>query len=90
MPAARRSVRSADTQSRSSRFSVVIVTTDELVQPEAEAYLAADYDLRVLATWDELIALVKKQPPEAVLLDIDIIGERPQEGVSALSEFACA
>jgi two-component system response regulator PilR (NtrC family) len=65
----------------------VIVTTDELVQPEAEAYLAADYDLRVLATWDELIALVKKQPPEAVLLDIDIIGERPQEGVSALSEL---
>jgi DNA-binding NtrC family response regulator len=87
MPAARRSVRSADTQSLSSRFSVVIVTTDELVQPEAEAYLAADYDLRVLATWDELIALVKKQPPEAVLLDIDIIGERPQEGVSALSEL---
>ena len=80
-------MRSADTQSRSSRFSVVIVTTDELVQPEAEAYLAADYDLRVLATWDELIALVKKQPPEAVLLDIDIIGERPQEGVSALSEL---
>jgi DNA-binding NtrC family response regulator len=80
-------MRGADTQSLSSRFSVVIVTTDELVQPEAEAYLAANYDLRVLATWDELIALVKKQPPEAVLLDIDIIGERPQEGVSALSEL---
>jgi DNA-binding NtrC family response regulator len=69
------------------RFLVVIVTTDEFVRPEAEAYLANDYDLRVLASWDALISLVKKQPPEAVLLDIDIIGERPDEGVAALAEL---
>jgi two-component system response regulator PilR (NtrC family) len=65
----------------------VIVTNDERVRPEAEAYLAADYDLRVLPTWDELITLVKKLPPDTVLLDIDVIGERPDEGVSALSEL---
>jgi DNA-binding NtrC family response regulator len=75
------------TQFLSSRFSIVIVTTDELVRPEAEVYLAADYDLRVLPAWDELITLVKKHPPDAVLLDIDIIGQRPDEGVSALSEL---
>jgi DNA-binding NtrC family response regulator len=80
-------MRGAPNQSLPSRFSIVIVTTDELVRPEAEAYLAAGYDLRVLPTWDELITLVKKQPPEAVLLDIDIIGQRPDEGVSALSEL---
>jgi DNA-binding NtrC family response regulator len=71
----------------SSRISIVIVTNDERVRPEAEAYLAADYDLRVLPTWDELITLVKKLPPDTVLLDIDVIGERPDEGVSALSEL---
>jgi len=80
-------MRAAASQSQPFRFSVVIVTTDEFVQPEAEVYLSADYELRVLATWDALISLVKKHPPEAVLLDIDIIGERPDEGVAALAEL---
>jgi DNA-binding NtrC family response regulator len=80
-------MRLTSAQSPPSRVSIVIVTTDELVQPEAEAYLAADYELRVLSTWDALISLVKRQPPEAVLLDIDIIGERPDEGVAALAEL---
>jgi len=74
-------------QSQPSQCSIVVVTTDELVRPEAEATLAGDYDLRVLSTWDALISLVKKQPPEAVLLDIDIIGERQDEGVAALAEL---
>ena len=69
------------------RYSINIVTTDPRVRPEAEACLAADYDLRFLTTWNELISLVKKEPPHAVLLDIDVIGERPDEGVSALSEL---
>jgi DNA-binding NtrC family response regulator len=73
--------------SRSSRFTIVIVTTDALVEPEAETYLAVDHDVFLLPTWDELIRLVKKQPPDAVLLDIDIIGQRPDEGISALGEL---
>jgi DNA-binding NtrC family response regulator len=80
-------MRSTASQPPPFRFSIVIVTTDERVQPEAEAYLAEDYELRVLSTWDALISLVKRHPPEAVLLDIDIIGERPDEGVAALAEL---
>jgi two-component system response regulator PilR (NtrC family) len=72
---------------QANRFSVVMVTTDETARPEAEACLGADYDFRILATWNELIALVKKHPPHAVLLDIDVIGEQSDEGVSALSEL---
>lgn len=74
-------------QLSSSRISMVVVTNDERVRPEAEAYLAADYDLSVLQSWDQLMAVVKKQPPDAVLLDIDVIGEHPDEGVSALAEL---
>jgi DNA-binding NtrC family response regulator len=70
-----------------SRISMVIVTNDELVRPEAEAYLAADYDLHVLPSWEKLIAVVKKHPPDIVLLDIDVIGQHSDEGVSALSEL---
>jgi DNA-binding NtrC family response regulator len=70
-----------------SRYSVVIVTTDELVRPEAETYLAADYDLRVLQTWDELMALIKRELPDAIFLDIDTVGERSEDGISALAKL---
>ena len=70
-----------------SRFSIVIVTNDELVRSEAEAYLSADYDLRILPTWNALIKRVKEDPPHAVLLDIDVVGERPDEGISTLTEL---
>jgi DNA-binding NtrC family response regulator len=66
---------------------VVIVTTDDLVRPEAEAYLAGGYDLQLLQTWDELLARVMKQPPDAVCLDIDTIGEGSEDGIRALNEL---
>jgi DNA-binding NtrC family response regulator len=65
----------------------VIVTTDERVRPEAETYLAGEHDLCVLQTWDELIALMKKRTPDAVLLDLDTVGERSQDGINALGEL---
>ena len=78
---------SAAVERQPSRFSVVIVTTDEAVRPEAETHLAADYDVDVFAAWNELITRVKKNAPDAILLDIDVIGEQPDEGVTALSEL---
>jgi DNA-binding NtrC family response regulator len=63
------------------------VTTDERVSPEAETYLAPDYDLRMLQTWDELLALIKREPPDAIFLDIDTIGEHSKDGIAALAEL---
>ncbi len=71
----------------SARLGITIVTTDESVRPEAEAYLSEEYELRVLTSWEALISLVKRHPPDAVLLDIDVIGERQDQGVSALAEL---
>jgi DNA-binding NtrC family response regulator len=70
-----------------SLYSVAIVTTDELVRPEAETHLTPDYNLHVLQTWDELMALLKKDPPDAIFLDIDTVGESSQDGVAALAEL---
>ena len=70
-----------------ARYSVVVVTTDDLVPPEAERYLAGNYDLSLLRTWDELSALTMKQCPDAVLLDIDTVGERSEQGIAALGEL---
>jgi len=80
-------MRSAVVRTLPSRYSVVIVTTDELVRPEAEAYLAPGYDLCVLQTWDELLALINTGPPDAIFLDIDTVGERSEDGISALAEL---
>src|SRR5271156_370493 len=70
-----------------SLYSVAIVTTDELVRPEAETHLTPDYNLHVLQTWDELMSLIKKDPPDAIFLDIDTVGETSQDGVAALAEL---
>jgi DNA-binding NtrC family response regulator len=69
------------------RWAVVIVTTDERVRPEAEAYLAGENDLHLLQTWDELAALIKKRPPDAVLLDLDTVGDRSQDGINASEDL---
>jgi DNA-binding NtrC family response regulator len=80
-------MRAAAAQTLHSRYRVVIVTTDELVRPEAKTYLAAEYDLRVVQTWDDLRALVKKELPDAIFLDIDTVGERTEDGIAALAEL---
>ena len=69
------------------RFSVVIVTTDERVRPEAEAYLSGEHNLLVLQTWDQLIALINKQPLDCVLLDLDTVGENSKDGITAVGEL---
>src|SRR5580693_5962877 len=80
-------MRPATARNLASRYCVVIVTGDELVGPEAETYLAPDYDLHMLRTWDELLAFVKKQSPDAILLDIDTVGDDSEQGITALAEL---
>jgi DNA-binding NtrC family response regulator len=77
----------AAVRSEPSRYSVFVVTTDEQVGPEAATHLNSDYDLRMMKTWDELLTAYKKQAPSAVLLDIDTIAERTEDGIAALAEL---
>jgi DNA-binding NtrC family response regulator len=80
-------VRATSPRVEPARFTVVMVTTDERVRPEATTYLADDHDLLLLQTWDDLAALVAKQPPDAVLLDLDTVGENSKDGITALREL---
>jgi DNA-binding NtrC family response regulator len=65
----------------------IVVTTDEQVPPEAEAHLGSGYELDLIQTWDELTGRIKKSSPDAVLLDVDIVGETTEHGVAAMSEL---
>ncbi|HZP62902.1 MAG TPA: sigma-54 dependent transcriptional regulator [Terriglobales bacterium] len=80
-------MRAAAARALPSTYSVVIVTTDELVGPEAETQFASDYDLHLLRTWPELVLFLKKQAPDAILLDIDTVGERSDDGIAGLAEL---
>jgi two-component system response regulator PilR (NtrC family) len=68
-------------------YSFFLITTDEMVGPEAETYLSSDYDVHIFRTWDEVVAAHKKQTPQAILLDIDTIAGRSEDGVAALAEL---
>lgn len=71
----------------SSPARVLILTSDESVPPEAEAHLSAEFDLRILRSWAELLSATKKQPVGAVILDVDVVGENPDEALAALTEL---
>ena len=70
-----------------SRFRVVVVTTDEGLRAEADSCLSPGYDLVQRETWDEVLALVRKQPPDTIFLDLDTVGETTKDGIAALAEL---
>ncbi|HKC70939.1 MAG TPA: sigma 54-interacting transcriptional regulator, partial [Terriglobales bacterium] len=67
--------------------AVAIVTTDELVGPEAATYLDSAYQLQMLQTWDELQAMLQEVSLDAILLDLDTLGESSDVGVAAMREL---
>jgi DNA-binding NtrC family response regulator len=74
-------------RAESSRPRIAIVTDDHLVAPEAQTYLAEDWELYVLQRWTDLTTLIAEQPVNAVLLDIDVIRGNTQEGIAAAQEL---
>ena len=80
-------MRTAAVRSQFPRYSVFIVTTDERVGPEAETYLAPDYDVRVFQTRDELAVAQKRHTPHAILVDVDTVAGGGEEAIAALSEL---
>jgi DNA-binding NtrC family response regulator len=80
-------MRPTSPRTKPARTTVVIVTTDEGVRPEAEACLAGEHDLLVLQSWDELTPVIRKQPLDAILLDMDTVGEGSKDGILALGEL---
>ena len=68
------------------RPAVLIFTTDELVLPEVEQHLAPHFETACLDSWEETLASLDRQSADALLLDIDTVGETSNEGLRALQQ----
>jgi DNA-binding NtrC family response regulator len=79
-------MRSAVARPSSAAYNIILVTNDDQVPPLAERHLA-DYRLQVLSSADELTAFAGTELPDSVLVDIDAIGERSEDGIAALAEL---
>jgi DNA-binding NtrC family response regulator len=71
----------------SSTHRVAIVTPDEGVLPEVEQFLAQTFAVNFLHSAPDLLQLLATVPLDAVLLDIDTVGEKPEDGIAALEEL---
>ena len=69
-----------------SRQCVVIFTTDNFVLPEVEHFLAPTFDMAVHNVWDEVLRLLERQPADALLLDIDTVGDTSSDGLHAIQQ----
>ena len=82
-------MRAAATSARAlpAAYTVVIVTTDERVAPEAETHLARIYNVYLLPRWQELVSFLEKRPADVILLDVDTCAEQSEQGVAGLAEL---
>ncbi|HSB74382.1 MAG TPA: sigma-54 dependent transcriptional regulator [Terriglobales bacterium] len=67
--------------------AVAIVTTDEQVAPEANQYLAGDCRLEQCQGWEELAMKLQETALDAILLDLDTLGDNSDVGIAALREL---
>jgi DNA-binding NtrC family response regulator len=66
-------------------YRVAIVTPDEGVLPEVEEFLAQKFAVNFLHAVEELRPLLEQT--DAILLDIDAAGNRPEDGIATLQEL---
>src|SRR5512143_1379855 len=81
-----RAATAAAAEESAPRQSVVIFTTDELVPPEAVESLAPHFETTWLNAWADTLSAIEQQPPDALLLDIDTVGESSNDGLRALQQ----
>ena len=66
---------------------IAVVTTDEPALPDIEKFLAPAFQIHYLSTWDEILALMSRTPLDAILVDVDTLGESTHQGMEALAEL---
>ena len=71
--------------SESETHRVAIVTPDEGVLPEVEEFLAKYFAVNFLRSVGELQPLL--ETVDAILLDIDAAGDKPEDGIGILQEL---
>jgi len=78
--------RASAAEDATPRQRVVISTTDQLVLPEVEQFLAPEFDTIFLDTWEPVLPSLEEQPADAIFLDIDTVGENSNDGLRAVQQ----
>ena len=68
------------------RQYVLIFTTDKFVLPEVEQFFEPSFDTAVHNVWNEVLQLLERQPADALLLDIDTVGDASSDGLRAIQQ----
>ncbi len=66
---------------------IAIVTTDESAVPEVERHLAPAFEARYLDSWDQIAPLLTQLPQDAIILDLDTVGESTADGLDLLARL---
>ncbi len=66
---------------------IAIVTTDEAALPDVDHFLAPAFVIHYLSTWDEILALMSRTSLDAILMDLDTLGESTNDGVEGVAEL---
>ena len=66
---------------------VAIVTPDKSVLPEVQQFFASKFQTNFLAAASEILPLLSEVPLDAIILDIDALGESADDGIEALQEL---
>ena len=76
----------AATAESGPRPRVAIFTTEEIVLPEAEQFLAPSFETVFFRQWSEVIPSLEREPADALLLDIDTVGPASNAGLRAMQQ----
>ena len=66
---------------------IVIVTTEESVLPDIEQFFLPHYRSILLQSAEALTPLMRKSPPEGIVLDLDTVAEGADHGLEVLAEI---
>jgi DNA-binding NtrC family response regulator len=66
---------------------IVVLTSDESALPDIQQFLASTFHTTLLHTGAEVTSLLEEAAIEAVIVDLDTVGDSPQSGPSLVAEL---
>jgi DNA-binding NtrC family response regulator len=70
-----------------AQFSVAIISDDDSVFPEISRFLAQTFKTTLATNEEQILAIVRTPQLDAIVLDLDSVGDGPADGIEVLQEL---